>query len=176
MGMFDDIDHFKNRCIRSIMDLLLDQFRLALNHLENLVRQTICKTTKHKQFYIPKSLLTSTPLIAILKENFSLHPLSQFLDQTNLLMEIVHKQRLSSLGPGGLTRQMTSFQVQDIHPSHYGNICPIETSESMNFGLIASLTIHARMNTWGSLETPFYKLSEISRIEGIIHLLTREDE
>jgi len=175
-GTLDDIDHLKNRRIRSVADLLRDQFRLALNRLENLVRQTIRGATKRKRLPTPKSLVTSTPLIATFKEFFGSHPLSQFLDQTNPLTEIVHKRRLSSLGPGGLTRRTASFQVRDIHPSHYGRICPIETSEGMNAGLIASLAVHARVNTRGSLETPFYKISEISREEGIIHLSAGEDE
>ncbi len=102
--------------------------------------------------------------------------MSQFLDQTNPLIEIVHKQRLSSLGPRGLTRQMASFQVRDIHPSHYGHICPIETSEGMNAGRITSLDVHARVNIQGSLETSFYKIFKISREEGIIHLSAWEDE
>ncbi|KAH9530522.1 hypothetical protein CY35_20G008200 [Sphagnum magellanicum] len=175
-GTLDDVDHLKNRRIRSVANLLWDQFRLALNRLENSVRQTIHGATKRKRLPTPKSLVTSTQLIATFKEFFGSHPLSQFLDQTNPLTEIVHKRRLSSLGPGGLTRRTASFQVRDIHPSHYGRICPIETSEGMNAGLIASLAVHARVNTRGSLETPFYKISEISREEGIIHLLTREDE
>nr|AND48349.1 beta subunit of RNA polymerase [Eosphagnum rigescens] len=175
-GTLDDIDHLKNRRIRSVADLLRDQFRLALNRLENSVRQTIRGATKRKRLPTPKSLVTSTPLIATFKEFFGSHPLSQFLDQTNPLTEIVHKRRLSSLGPGGLTRRTASFQVRDIHPSHYGRICPIETSEGMNAGLIASLAVHARVNTRGSLETPFYKISEISREEGIIHLSAGEDE
>ncbi len=175
-GTLDDIDHFKNHRIRSLANLLRDQFRLALNRSENSVRQTIREATKRKRLPTPKSLVTSTPLITTFKEFSGSHPLSQFLDWTNPLTEIIHKRRLSSLGPGGLTRRMASFQVRDIHPSHYGRICPIETFEGMNAGLIASLAVHVRVNTRGSLETPFYKISEISREEGIIHLSAGEDE
>ena len=176
IGTLDDIDHLKNRRIRSVADLLQDQLKLALNRLENSVRQTIRGATKRKRLPSPKSLITSTPLIATFKEFFGSHPLSQFLDQTNPLTEIVHKRRLSSLGPGGLTRRTASFQVRDIHPSHYGRICPIETSEGMNAGLIASLAIHAKINNWGSLESPFYKISKISKEEEIIYLSAGEDE
>ena len=166
----------KNRRIRSVADLLQDQLKLALTRLENSVRQTIRGATKRKRLPSPKSLITSTPLIATFKEFFGSHPLSQFLDQTNPLTEIVHKRRLSSLGPGGLTRRTASFQVRDIHFSHYGRICPIETSEGMNAGLIASLAIHAKVNNWGSLESPFYKISKNSKEEKIIYLSAGEDE
>ena len=176
IGTLDDIDHLKNRRIRSVADLLQDQLKLALGRLENSVRQTIRGATKRKRLPNPKSLITSTPLIATFKEFFGSHPLSQFLDQTNPLTEIVHKRRLSSLGPGGLTRRTASFQVRDIHPSHYGRICPIETSEGMNAGLIASLAIHAKVNNWGALESPFYEISKISKEEKIIYLSAGEDE
>nr|QZJ47979.1 RNA polymerase beta subunit [Tetraphis pellucida] len=176
IGNLDDIDHLKNRRIRSVADLLQDQLKLALTRLENSVRQTIRGAAKRKRLPSPKSLITSTPLIATFKEFFGSHPLSQFLDQTNPLTEMVHKRRLSSLGPGGLTRRTASFQVRDIHFSHYGRICPIETSEGMNAGLIASLAIHAKVNSWGSLESPFYKISKISKEEKLIYLSAGEDE
>nr|UPM51619.1 RNA polymerase beta subunit [Takakia lepidozioides] len=176
IGTLDDIDHLKNRRVRSVADLSQDQLKLALSRSENSVRQTIRGATKRKRLPTPKGLITSTPLIATFKEFFGSHPLSQFLDQTNPLTEIVHKRRLSSLGPGGLTRRTASFQVRDIHPSHYGRIRPIETSEGMNAGLIASSAIHAKVNNWGSLESPFYKISENSGKEGIIYLSAGEDE
>ena len=176
IGTLDDIDHLKNRRIRSVADLLQDQSKLALTRLENSVRQILRGATKRKRLPSPKSLVTPTPLIATFKEFFGSHPPSQFLDQTNPLTEIVHKRRLSSLGPGGLTRRTASFQVRDIHFSHYGRICPIETSEGMNAGLIASLAIHAKVNNWGSLESPFYKISKISEEETLIYLSAGEDE
>nr|YP_009642778.1 RNA polymerase beta subunit [Reboulia hemisphaerica]QCP68415.1 RNA polymerase beta subunit [Reboulia hemisphaerica] len=176
IGTIDDIDHLKNRRVCSVADLLQDQLKLALNRLENSVRQILRGATKRKRLPTPKSLVTSTPLIMTFKEFFGSHPLSQFLDQTNPLTEIVHKRRLSSLGPGGLTRRTASFQVRDIHPSHYGRICPIETSEGMNAGLIASLAIHAKISILGCLESPFYKISKSSNLEKIINLSAAEDE
>nr|QWW93087.1 RNA polymerase beta subunit [Fossombronia mylioides] len=176
IGTIDDIDHLKNRRVCSVADLLQDQLKLALNRLENSVRQILRGATKRKRLPTPKSLVTSTPLIMTFKEFFGSHPLSQFLDQTNPLTEIVHKRRLSSLGPGGLTRRTASFQVRDIHPSHYGRICPIETSEGMNAGLIASLAIHAKISILGCLESPFYKISKLSNLEKIINLSAAEDE
>lgn len=176
IGTIDDIDHLKNRRVCSVADLLQDQLKLALNRLENSVRQILRGATKRKRLPTPKSLVTSTPLIMTFKEFFGSHPLSQFLDQTNPLTEIVHKRRLSSLGPGGLTRRTASFQVRDIHASHYGRICPIETSEGMNAGLIASLAIHAKISILGCLESPFYKISKLSNLEEIINLSAAEDE
>nr|YP_009922642.1 RNA polymerase beta subunit [Wiesnerella denudata]QNA49808.1 RNA polymerase beta subunit [Wiesnerella denudata] len=176
IGTVDDIDHLKNRRVCSVADLLQDQLKLALNRLENSVRQILRGATKRKRLPTPKSLVTSTPLIMTFKEFFGSHPLSQFLDQTNPLTEIVHKRRLSSLGPGGLTRRTASFQVRDIHSSHYGRICPIETSEGMNAGLIASLAIHAKISSLGCLESPFYKISKVSNLEKMINLSAAEDE
>jgi DNA-directed RNA polymerase subunit beta len=176
IGKLDDIDHLKNRRICSVADLLQDQLKLALNRLENSIRQILRGITKRKQLPTPKSLVTPTPLVMTFKEFFGSHPLSQFLDQTNPLTEMVHKRRLSSLGPGGLTRRTAGFQVRDIHPSHYGRICPIETSEGMNAGLIGSLAIHAEINNIGCLESPFYKISEFSEKDKIFHLSAGEDE
>nr|YP_010881322.1 RNA polymerase beta subunit [Moerckia flotoviana]WIA67274.1 RNA polymerase beta subunit [Moerckia flotoviana] len=175
-GTLDDIDHLKNRRVCSVADLSRDQLRLALNRLESSIRQILRGATKRKRFPTPKILVAPTPLITTFKESFGSHPLSQFLDQTNPLTEMVHKRRLSSLGPGGLTRRTASFQVRDIHPSHYGRVCPIETSEGMNAGLIASLAIHARISTLGCLESPFYRISQSIGEEKIINLSAGEDE
>jgi DNA-directed RNA polymerase subunit beta len=176
IGRLDDIDHLKNRRVCSVAELLQDQLKLALNRLENSIRQILRGATKKKRLPTPKSLVTATPLVITFKEFFGSHPLSQFLDQTNPLTEIVHKRRLSSLGPGGLTRRTAGFQVRDIHPSHYGRICPIETSEGMNAGLIGSLAIHAKINNLGCLESPFYKISEFSEKDKIFNLSAGEDE
>nr|QWW92091.1 RNA polymerase beta subunit [Spruceanthus planifolius] len=177
MGKLDDIDHLKNKRVCSVADLLQDQFKLALSRLENSIRQIMRGANKRKRLPTPKSLITPTPLITTFKEFFGSHPLSQFLDQTNPLTEMVHKRRLSSLGPGGLTRRTAGFQVRDIHPSHYGRICPIETSEGMNAGLIGSLAIHAQINSLGGLESPFYRISEVSEINNKIYNLSAgEDE
>nr|YP_010881240.1 RNA polymerase beta subunit [Fossombronia foveolata]WIA67193.1 RNA polymerase beta subunit [Fossombronia foveolata] len=176
VGALDDIDHLKNRRVCSVADLLRDQSKLALNRLENSIRQILRGATKRKRLPTPRILVAPTPLTITFKEFFGSHPLSQFLDQTNPLTEMVHKRRLSSLGPGGLTRRTAGFQVRDIHPSHYGRICPIETSEGMNAGLIASLAVHARISTLGCLESPFYEVSKSSDEERIIDLSAGEDE
>nr|QWW93010.1 RNA polymerase beta subunit [Cyathodium smaragdinum] len=176
VGAIDDIDHSKNKRVCSVADLLQDQLRLALNRLETSIRHILRSATKREGLPTPKSLVTSAPFITTFKEFFGSHPLSQFSDQTNPLTEIVHKRRLSSLGPGGLTRRTASFQVRDIHSSHYGRICPIETSEGMNAGLISSLAIHAKLSLLGYLESPFYKISKISYLEKILNLSAGEDE
>nr|YP_009862941.1 RNA polymerase beta subunit [Anthoceros punctatus]YP_009863031.1 RNA polymerase beta subunit [Anthoceros agrestis]QKD76397.1 RNA polymerase beta subunit [Anthoceros punctatus]QKD76487.1 RNA polymerase beta subunit [Anthoceros agrestis] len=176
IGVPDDIDHLKNCRVRSVTDLLQDQSKLALNRLENSIRQAIRGANKREHLPTPKSLVTSTPLITTFKEFFGSHPLSQFLDQTNSLTEVVHKWRLSSSGPGGLTRRTASFQVRDTHPSYYGRIRPIETSEGMNAGFVASLAIHAKVDNWGSLESPFYKISGVSEEEDMTFLSAGEDE
>nr|QWW93337.1 RNA polymerase beta subunit [Notoscyphus lutescens] len=176
VGSLDDIDHLRNRRVCSVSDLLQDQLKLGLNRLESSIRQILRGSTKRKRLPTPKSLITPTPLVMTFKEFFGSHPLSQFSDQTNPLTEIVHKRRLSSLGPGGLTRRTAGFQVRDIHPSHYGRICPIETSEGMNAGLIGSLAIHAEINSLGCLESPFYKIFELSEDDKICNLSAGEDE
>ena len=156
MGILDDINHLKNKHIRSITDLLQDQFGLALIHLENVVRGTICGAIRHKLISTPQNLVTSSPVTTTYESFFGLHPLSQVLDQTNPLTQIVHGQKSSYLGPRGLTRRTASFHIRDIHPSHYGHICPIDRSKGINVGLIGSLAIHSRIGHWGSLESPFY--------------------
>nr|QWL16690.1 RNA polymerase beta subunit [Plantago afra]QWL16861.1 RNA polymerase beta subunit [Plantago indica] len=160
MGTLDDMNHLKNKRIRSVADLLQDQFGLSLVRLEDVVEATICGAVRHKLIPTPQNLVTSTPLTTTYESFFGLHPLSQVLDQTNPLTQIVHGRKWSYLGPGGLTGRTASFRIRDIHPSHYGRICPIDTSEGINVGLIGSLAIHARMGQWGSLESPFYEIAE----------------
>ena len=174
MGTLDDIDHLRNRRIRSVADLLQNQFRLALGRLEDAVKRTIHRATKRRS--TPQNLVTSTLLKNTFQDFFGSHPLSQFLDQTNPLTEIAHGRKLSHLGPGGLTGRTASFRTRDIHPSYYGRICPIDTSEGMNAGLVASLSIHAKIGDCGSLQSPFYKISERSREEHMVYLLPGEDE
>nr|YP_009569265.1 RNA polymerase beta subunit [Ceratostigma willmottianum]QBC67102.1 RNA polymerase beta subunit [Ceratostigma willmottianum] len=176
MGTIDDMNHLKNKRIRSVADLLQDQFGLAMVRLENVVRGTICGAIRHKFIPTPQNLVTSTPLITTYESFFGLHPLSQVLDRTNPLTQIVHGRKLSSLGPGGLTGQTASFRIRDIHPSHYGRICPIDTSEGINVGLIGSLAIHAKIGFWGSLESPFYEISEKSKKVQMLYLSSRRDE
>nr|YP_010829373.1 RNA polymerase beta subunit [Silene alexandrae]WFF48072.1 RNA polymerase beta subunit [Silene alexandrae] len=176
MGTLDDMNHLKNKRIRSVADLLQDQFGLALVRLEKVVRETICGAIRHKLIPTPQNLVTSTPLTTTYESFFGLHPLSQVFDRTNPLTQIVHGRKLSSLGPGGLTGRTASFRVRDIHPSYYGRICPIDTSEGINVGLIGSLSIHARIGLLGSLESPFYQISERSTTVQMLFLSPRRDE
>nr|ATG24873.1 RNA polymerase beta subunit [Lobelia heterophylla subsp. heterophylla] len=173
MGTFDDLNHLKNKRIRSGGDLLQDQFGLALARLKEVVEGTICE---HKWIPTPQNLVTSPPLTSTYESFFGLHPLSQVFDQTNPLTHIVHGRKLSSLGPGGVTGRTASFRIRDIHPSHYGRICPIDTSEGINVGLIGSLAILARIGRWGSLESPFYEISERCKGARILYLSPGQDE
>nr|YP_010128111.1 RNA polymerase beta subunit [Viscum articulatum]QPP20670.1 RNA polymerase beta subunit [Viscum articulatum] len=165
MATLDDTNHLKNKRIRSVADLLQDQLGLALVRLENVVRETICRSIRQPKWIpTPHNLGTSTSLTTTYESFFGLHPLSQVLDRTNPLTQIVHGRKSSYLGPGGLTGRTASFQIRDIHPSHYRRICPIDTAEGIHVGLIGSLAIYARMGGhWGSLETPFYDISERSK-------------
>ena len=153
IGNIDDIDHLGNRRVRSVGELLQNQVRVGLNRLERIIRERM--TVSDAESLTPASLVNPKPLVAAIKEFFGSSQLSQFMDQTNPLAELTHKRRLSALGPGGLTRERAGFAVRDIHPSHYGRICPIETPEGPNAGLIGSLATHARVNLYGFLETPF---------------------
>ncbi|MDH6060019.1 DNA-directed RNA polymerase subunit beta [Chrysosporum bergii ANA360D] len=153
IGIIDDIDHLGNRRVRSVGELLQNQVRVGLNRLERIIRERM--TVSDAEVLTPASLVNPKPLVAAIKEFFGSSQLSQFMDQTNPLAELTHKRRLSALGPGGLTRERAGFAVRDIHPSHYGRICPIETPEGPNAGLIGSLATHARVNQYGFLETPF---------------------
>ncbi|MFH7028243.1 MAG: DNA-directed RNA polymerase subunit beta [Heteroscytonema crispum UTEX LB 1556] len=153
IGNTDDIDHLGNRRVRSVGELLQNQVRVGFNRLERIIRERM--TVSDAEVLTPASLVNPKPLVAAIKEFFGSSQLSQFMDQTNPLAELTHKRRLSALGPGGLTRERAGFAVRDIHPSHYGRICPIETPEGPNAGLIGSLATHARVNQYGFLETPF---------------------
>lgn len=154
IGNTDDIDHLGNRRVRSVGELLQNQVRVGLNRLERIIRERM--TVSDSETLTPASLVNPKPLVAAIKEFFGSSQLSQFMDQTNPLAELTHKRRLSALGPGGLTRERAGFAVRDIHPSHYGRVCPIETPEGPNAGLIGSLATHARVNAYGFIETPFY--------------------
>ena len=156
IGQIDDIDHLGNRRVRSVGELLQNQVRVGLNRLERIIRERM--TVSDSDSLTPASLVNPKPLVAAIKEFFGSSQLSQFMDQTNPLAELTHKRRLSALGPGGLTRERAGFAVRDIHPSHYGRICPIETPEGPNAGLIGSLATHARVNAYGFIETPFYRV------------------
>nr|YP_010476079.1 RNA polymerase beta subunit [Dahlia pinnata]QWC55419.1 RNA polymerase beta subunit [Dahlia pinnata]QWC55589.1 RNA polymerase beta subunit [Dahlia pinnata]UVH70532.1 RNA polymerase beta subunit [Dahlia pinnata] len=176
MGTLDDMNHLQNKRIRSVADLLQEQFGLALVRLENMARGNIYAALKHNWTPTPQNLVNSTPLTDTYKVFFRLHPLSQVLDRTNPLTQIVHGRKLSYLGPGGLTARTATFPIRDIHPSHYGRICPIDTSEGINVGLIGSLAIYARIGRWGSLESPFYQISERSKGAQMLYLSPGRDE
>ncbi|MDJ1178900.1 DNA-directed RNA polymerase subunit beta [Roseofilum sp. BLCC_M91] len=158
MGSIDDIDHLGNRRIRSVGELLQNQVRVGLNRLERIIRERM--TVSDSDSLTPTSLVNPKPLVAAIKEFFGSSQLSQFMDQTNPLAELTHKRRLSALGPGGLTRERAGFAVRDIHPSHYGRICPIETPEGPNAGLIGSLATHAKVNEFGFIATPYYPVEK----------------
>lgn len=155
-GTIDDIDHLQNRRVRSVGELLQIQFRSGLTRLERILseRMTICDPNALRV----STLVNPKPIIAMMREFFGSSQLSQFLDQTNPLAELTHKRRISGLGPGGFSRDHVSFTVRDIHPSHYGRVCPIETPEGQNAGLISSLASYARVNSFGFIETPFFQV------------------
>ncbi len=155
-GNTDDIDHLGNRRVRSVGELLQNQVRVGLNRLERIIRERM--TVSEADSLTPASLVNPKPLVAAIKEFFGSSQLSQFMDQTNPLAELTHKRRLSALGPGGLTRERAGFAVRDIHPSHHGRICPVETPEGPNAGLIGSLATCAKVNQYGFIETPYYKV------------------
>nr|BBK20446.1 RNA polymerase subunit beta [Cryptomonas sp. CCAC 1634B] len=157
LGNIDDIDHLGNRRVRSVGELLQSQIRIGLHRLEKIIRERMTVCERHS--LIPATLINPKPVIASVKEFFCSSQLSQFMDQTNPLAEVTHKRRVSSLGPGGLSRDRAGFAVRDIHPSHYGRICPIETPEGPNAGLIGVLATHARINFYGFIETPFYTVT-----------------
>ncbi|HHT78185.1 MAG TPA: DNA-directed RNA polymerase subunit beta [Actinobacteria bacterium] len=173
IGELDDIDHFGNRRIRNIGELIQNQVRIGLARMERVVKERM--TTQDAETITPKSLINIRPLIAALKEFYGSGQLSQFLDQTNPLAEITHKRRLSALGPGGLSRERAGFEVRDVHSSHYGRMCPIETPEGPNIGLIGSLATYARLNEFGFIETAYRKVIK-RKVTDEVEYLTADDE
>ncbi len=171
----DDIDHLGNRRIRSVGELLQNQFRVGLLRLERVVRERM--TVQDIETVTPQALINIRPVVAAIKEFFGSSQLSQFMDQTNSLAELTHKRRLSALGPGGLSRERAGFEVRDVHHSHYGRICPIETPEGPNIGLIGSLATYGRVNRFGFIETPYRIAREGNVTDEIVYLTAdREDE
>jgi DNA-directed RNA polymerase subunit beta len=152
----DDIDHFGNRRLRSVGELIQNQVRIGLSRMERVVRERM--TTQDVEAITPQTLINIRPVVAAIKEFFGTSQLSQFMDQTNSLAVLTHKRRLSALGPGGLSRERAGFEVRDVHPSHYGRMCPIETPEGPNIGLIGNLATYARINEFGFIETPYRKV------------------
>lgn len=172
-GNIDDIDHLGNRRVRAVGELVENQFRIGLVRMEKAIREKM--SLQELETMMPQELINYKPVSAVLKEFFGSSQLSQFMDQTNPLSEITHKRRLSALGPGGLTRERAGFEVRDVHPTHYGRVCPIETPEGPNIGLIASLSTYARVNDFGFVETP-YREVENGKVTDRIRYLSALDE
>lgn len=175
VGDTDDIDHLGNRRLRSVGELLQNQFRIGLSRMERVVRERM--SINDTAAIVPQQLINIRPVIASIKEFFGSSQLSQFMDQTNPLAELTHKRRLSALGPGGLTRERAGFEVRDVHYSHYGRMCPIETPEGPNIGLINSLSSYAKVNKFGFIETPYRRVDpETGKITEHIDYLTADEE
>ena len=172
-GPVDDIDNLGNRRVRAVGELLENQYRIGLVRMERAIKERM--TLQEVEALMPHDLINAKPVSAVVKEFFGTSQLSQFMDQTNPLSEITHKRRLSALGPGGLTRERAGFEVRDVHPTHYGRICPIETPEGPNIGLIVSLSTYARVNPYGFIETPYRKV-ESSTARSDVNYLTAMDE
>jgi len=175
VGDVDDIDHLGNRRLRSVGELLQNQFRIGLSRMERVVRERM--SIQDPNMITPQALINIRPVIASIKEFFGSSQLSQFMDQTNPLAELTHKRRLSALGPGGLTRERAGFEVRDVHYSHYGRMCPIETPEGPNIGLINSLSTYAKVNEFGFMETPYRRVDpETGQVTKKIDYLTADEE
>jgi len=174
-GEIDDIDHLGNRRVRSVGELLENQIRIGLSHMARLVRERM--NMQSNETITPRDIINTAPVVGVIRKFFGTSQLSQFMDQTNPLAELTHKRRLSALGPGGLNRKRAGFEVRDVHHSHYGRICPIETPEGPNIGLITSLSLYARINKYGLIETPYRKVVK-GKVTDQIEYLTadREDE
>ncbi|MED5227790.1 MAG: DNA-directed RNA polymerase subunit beta, partial [Pseudomonadota bacterium] len=172
-GETDDIDNLGNRRVRSVGELVENQFRIGLVRVERAVRERL--SMAESENLTPQDLINAKPVSAVIKEFFGSSQLSQFMDQTNPLSEVTHKRRVSALGPGGLTRERAGFEVRDVHPTHYGRVCPIETPEGPNIGLINSLAVYARTNEYGFLETPYRKIAEQTVTDEITYLSAIEE-
>ncbi|HEX5349852.1 MAG: DNA-directed RNA polymerase subunit beta [Pseudonocardiaceae bacterium] len=170
----DDIDHFGNRRLRTVGELIQNQIRVGLSRMERVVRERM--TTQDVEAITPQTLINIRPVVAAIKEFFGTSQLSQFMDQTNPLAGLTHKRRLSALGPGGLSRERAGFEVRDVHASHYGRMCPIETPEGPNIGLIGSLSSYARVNPFGFIETPYRKVVDGQVTEQIDYLTADEED
>src|SRR6202158_1899635 len=170
----DDIDHFGNRRLRTVGELLQNQVRLGVSRMERVVRERM--TTQDVEAITPQTLINIRPVVASIKEFFGTSQLSQFMDQTNPLAGLTHKRRLGARGPGGLTREGAGFEARDVHPSHYGRMCPIETPEGPNIGLIGSLSSYARINRFGFIETPYRKIVNGRATEEIEYLAADDED
>ena len=172
-GEIDDIDHLGNRRVRSVGELMENQFRVGLLRMERAVRERM--SSVEIDAAMPHDLINAKPVAAAVREFFGSSQLSQFMDQTNPLSEITHKRRLSALGPGGLTRERAGFEVRDVHPTHYGRICPIETPEGPNIGLINSLATYARINKYGFIESPYRRIVDGQVSDEVVYLSAMEE-
>jgi DNA-directed RNA polymerase subunit beta len=173
-GQVDDIDHLGNRRVRTVGELLENQYHIGLVRIERAIKERM--SLQDAETLMPHDLINSKPLSAVIKEFFGSSQLSQFMDQTNPLSEITHKRRLSALGPGGLTRERAGFEVRDVHPTHYGRICPIETPEGPNIGLITSLSTYARVNDYGFIETPYREVINGKVTNHVRYLFALDEE
>ena len=169
----DDQDHFANRRIRSVGELIQNQVRIGLSRMERVVRERM--TTQDVEAITPQTLINIRPVVAAIKEFFGTSQLSQFMDQVNPLSGLTHRRRLSALGPGGLSRERAGFEVRDVHFSHYGRMCPIETPEGPNIGLINSLATYARVNKYGFVETPYRKVKDGRVTDEVVYLSAMEE-
>ena len=177
IGNIDDIDHLGNRRIRCVGELLQNQFRIGFSRMERVIREKMTLQAQDMDVITPQSLINIRPVVAAIKEFFGSSPLSQFMDQTNPLSELTHKRRLSALGPGGLSRDRAGFEVRDVHYSHYGRMCPIETPEGPNIGLISYLATFAKINEYGFIETPFRKVDKATgRVLNEVVYMTADEE
>ncbi len=174
MGRVDDIDHLGNRRVRAVGELLENQFRVGLVRMERAIKERMM--TIELDTMMPHDLVNQKPVSAAIKEFFGSSQLSQFMDQTNPLSEVTHKRRLSALGPGGLTRERAGFEVRDVHPTHYGRMCPVETPEGPNIGLITSLATYARVSEYGFIETPYREIKEGGRVEDNVRYYSSFEE
>jgi DNA-directed RNA polymerase subunit beta len=174
IGTIDDIDHLGNRRVRPVGELVENQFRVGLVRMERAIRERM--SLQEIETLMPHDLINAKPVSAAIKEFFGSSQLSQFMDQTNPLSEVTHKRRLSALGPGGLTRERAGFEVRDVHSTHYGRICPIETPEGPNIGLIASLSTYARVNDFGFIETPYFKAKNGKVSDDVVYLSALDEE
>ncbi|MBE6787276.1 MAG: DNA-directed RNA polymerase subunit beta [Ruminococcaceae bacterium] len=176
VGTVDDIDHLGNRRIRSVGELLQNQFRIGISRMERVVREKMTLQAQDAENITPQFLINIRPVVAAIKEFFGSSPLSQFMDQTNPLSELTHKRRLSALGPGGLSRDRASFEVRDVHYTHYGRMCPIETPEGPNIGLISYLATFAKINKYGFIETPFRKVLDGKVLDEVVYMTADEED
>ena len=178
IGNIDDIDHLGNRRIRCVGELLQNQFRIGFSRMERVIREKMTLQAQDMDVITPQSLINIRPVVAAIKEFFGSSPLSQFMDQTNPLSELTHKRRLSALGPGGLSRDRAGFEVRDVHYSHYGRMCPIETPEGPNIGLISYLATFAKINEYGFIEAPFRKVDKATGkvLDEVVYMTADEED